>query len=454
MTRTTILIAAFIWGLFSLVLIQNPGLAGCSESTTAQQQRHPVRNKNTPLSREATLSIAQQRFGASVLDAIPFSHCGSPEHYIAVAVAGHHALTSKAAPPKAGADEDQQGSGSIFILKGTGTTFKPLAVALPAFSSQVAWGDLGWPTPDEEQQVWQERRNLVLPFFGVTDIDQDGCHEVYAIATDFSTGSWEIKISLYDSKTHRRFELQEKGKNATQMRRPVLSANSQRAPKFKQWLLRKSLEILETGNLWLEVCRKALKNGLWIHADQVRHPLNKANLTRRWIEDNGLKFTFGPIKTRPVRGTISDSTLNSVFCQVDDGRYQWVILFKGNVMVYDKQRNRHFVLYVQDERHFREIETLVVGKSHVWLALRVGRKLVAIDKASLRSEGFTLPKALFMNLQGKEQDHWKDQQISEFGIINGRLAIDNQTFLPIPPHGVSFNPKAEFQSAQSCVRLE
>lgn len=383
---------------------------------------------------------ARRSIGSRTLGAIPFRNRDDPTQYIAV---WYTAPDDEPACPQ---DPclDALGKTKVDLLVGNGGLFERASTGVtagPDFAISV------------EDKSPAERAHKLAQFGGVTDWNGDGVREIFSIAVTSSTAPTQYTIlSIFDTKSRRLQQLQMASSRTTDT--PTFIGNPN--PQLRAWLGQRYKEL----DWESQSCTRKLSGELQCRGGAALDPTTEStdeeidlasSLMDAWIVEHGSDFVSGQLRLQFKPGLV-DAPNDVCF---DDGRYLWVNMFKGPLVVNDRRGNRSAVAYVQDGDHHREIPTIIRGRNYVWLSLAVKRQLLAIDTQTWRVERVEVPEWAggipdpYEPGKMIEQTPTKDQQVYPLEVSDGRLVYSGQP-LTLIVNGQQIDQASEFSSARVC----
>jgi hypothetical protein len=395
------------------------------------------------ITREDALKLAKRFVGKGATVVIPFHNKGDPNQYVAV-------WADQAGSVCATYDEDKQqcpyGNGplTINLLVGNGNAFEKVTTRVPALPNQVT-AEYALSSP-----------GLFTANAGVTDWNNDGFMEIFSIADQSAmTAPQRLDfVSIYDTKDRSVVQLKVKTPPGTS---EFVGSSD---PKLRAWL---SARHLETQTEVREGCDRERGGALSCvqpvasndDAEGMAEFEFIDGLTKDWNSNNGADFTTGPMRVQFSDMKV-DVRNSQNLCEVDDGAYTIASLFKGPLLIWKRDGSQIAVLYNQDDSHHREVPAIIAGKTHYWLGLAAGEKIIAIDKASFETKAYMAKEwsKIFAN-QEKYPDYeslmaeGKDFQIENLSAEGGVLNIDGVPLTLTDENGNTVE-KIEFAGAAWC----
>jgi hypothetical protein len=207
----------------------------------------------------------------------------------------------------------------------------------------------------------------------VVDIDEDGNKEVYSMYRSLpgaGTGSYLIKIKLYDSLAAELYELKGSAEPSSTTVNPRF-IGARPKEEFSTWMSQKAdtLVLFDQGTRAQDEEWEQL-------TEKERH--NKE--VRDWIRDNGVGFDEGQLKIKEHEGQIPKSGASS--CSIDDGDFEWRPHFKGALFGYDKFRDSHYVVWVPKSNYDMVGPSMIAGRQYLWFDLIKDDGLLVFDKGA------------------------------------------------------------------------
>lgn len=293
------------------------------------------------ISQAEALGIARQRLGTSVVVAVPFvNNATASEQFIAVFESGEFEST-------------------VHLLRGAAGIYETTDVRLKAHHFR--------PIDDRNTSAY------AASVFGVVDVNNDGNSELYAMRSDGGTGQWWVQIEMVDTATKKRAEASAQGDtNATDLE--VETAGDVDAVAGWRAFMSQKLAEFRNGASPSAKTREVPSTV----TSSVRQPLQQAAhrgkfpAPAEWQRNHGKDFVKGPLKLSWIPGEVKESEWGSVECVASQDDMDWIIIFKGPVLMYDKKKNAHAVMLV-DADQVREMALLYAGDRYVWLGAQSAR---------------------------------------------------------------------------------
>jgi hypothetical protein len=395
----------------------------------------------TNISAAEAMAEARRDIGSSALWAVPFKNRDDPTQYVAVWYAAGDEPECVQEPCL-----DQLGSTKVDLLVGNGGLFEraPTGVRFgPDFA--ISQEDMAAP----------ERRDWFAQHGGITDWNGDGVREIFSIAATTGTAATHYYVlSLFDTKARKTHRLEMTVSRTSSTPKYIGTAD----PAMRAWLGRRFEEY--TGSWELKDCSRRLSGELQCRghepADPIEEDAEKSGklvraLMDAWIVEHGRDFVSGKLRLQFKPGLITSSN-EACF---DYGGLEWLNMFKGPLVVNDRQRNRSAIVYIQDGDHHREIPSVIRGRSHVWLGLADKRQLLAIDPQSWRIERIDIPEwehgipDPYEPGKMLQSTATKEQQIDSLEVSGGRLVYAGKP-LTLVLNGQAIDQSKEFASARQC----
>jgi hypothetical protein len=395
------------------------------------------------MTREDALKLAKRFVGKSATIAISFHNKGDPNQYVAV-------WSDQSGSICATFDTDQTqcpyGNGplTVNLLVGNGDAFEKVSTRIPALPNQVT-AEYALSDPA-----------LFSANAGVTDWNSDGFMEIFSIADQSAmTAPQKLDfVSVYDTKD----------KSVAQLKITTPPGSSEfigsSNPKLRSWLSMRHTQSQSANrggcdrNHNGEVsCVESTANGDEERDREISEFVER--LVMDWNSNNGIDFTTGHMKLQFLDMKFELRTSQNL-CEVNDDNYTIMSLFKGPLLIWKKNATQVAVLYNQDDVHDREVPAVVVGKTHYWLGLAVGKKIIAIDRSSFDSRSFVIKewKKIFGD-KGRYPDYedqlasGKEFQIENLSAEGGVLNIDGTPLTLTDESGQAVD-QSEFSGASWC----
>jgi hypothetical protein len=223
-------------------------------------------------------------------------------------------------------------------------------------------------------------QDILSPFVGAADIDGDGNREMFAVKYDYSTGSYDLTINVYDIESATTYVWKEEGESQNWFSAERKTGFSENVvdSRIKKWLKSKADEFYWSGGAWMDAKRTDYDNGLLINKPVSTFDDRYA----RWLRQNGQ----GPIKSEIILTEAKakfgeDATTTQ--CEENLGPLKLYIKFKQpGIQLYDTTTGKNYVAFVpapdSDTR-----AAFIVGKQYIWLSAHHNGRLAAIEKAEL-----------------------------------------------------------------------
>ena len=298
--------------------------------------------------------------------------------------------------------------------------------------------------------------------WGIVDRDGDGKKEILSIADSTGTSpTLPVYVSLYDTGSGKVLQLRSyPSRFSVRNEFQGVVSGSDRA-----WLIARLKEFnAQSGDL----CRREPAGALSCtesaaykqtmaedKAMEAEHGGDyewMEDSNGDWVDNNGVDFTQGRITLSWKQGRLDPGD----DCTGRTGRYEWVNVFKGPLVVNDLVGHRRAVAYLQDGDHHREIPRIIFGKRYVWLALVAEKEILAIDPSTFELKRFDVPEFAdgipqewaeegkpHEMVPHKELTATKDFQLDGLFVENGHLVYADEA-LSVP---VSTD---EFVGARQC----
>lgn len=394
-----------------------------------------ARINETNISAKDALEEARRSVGSKILWAVPFKNRDDPTQYIAVWYQNDESECENIPCL------DQLGATKVEMLVGYDGLYERRPTDLRA-------------GPDfklDDENPGTDGRDF-SDFGGVTDWNNDGVRELFTIeATTGTAPTQYIILSVADSKSLRRQQLRMAASRTSET--PTFVGNPDAS--LRSWLGRRYKEYVSG---WaFENCPPRKLNGERICSGPKVQDAEETDNDRlyeqgldAWLVAHGRDFVVGKLKLQFRPGLLKDS---EAAC-FEDGRFQWVNLFKGPLIVNDRQGKRTAVAYAQDGDHHREIPFVFRGRTFVWLGLAVHNELLVIDPRQWRVERVHVAEweqgIPDYYAEGKmlEKTATKEQQIY-LEMADGRPVYAGKP-LTLSYNGKEVDQAAEFASAQGC----
>ena len=390
----------------------------------------------TNISARDALAEARRSVGSKILWAVPFKNRDDPTQYIAVWF-----------------QDDEPECENIPCLDRLGATKVALLVGNDGLYERRTT-DLR-AGPDYTYDYDEDPRALARDFSefgGVTDWNDDGVRELFTIETTTGTApTHHIILSIADSKLLKRQQLHmaasRTSETPTFVGNPDASLRAWFGKRYKEYASGWAYEKCEPRKLSGErICSGPKKED----AEETETDRLFEQALDAWLVTQGRDFVVGKLNLQFKPGLLEDPEATCF----EDGRYQWVNLFKGPLVVNDRQAKKTAVAYAQDGDHHREIPFVFRGRTFVWLGLAVHNELLVIDPRKWRVELVHvaeweqgIPDSYE---EGKmlEKTATKEQQIY-LEMAGGRPVYAGKP-LTLSYNGKEIDQAAEFASAQGC----
>lgn len=385
------------------------------------------------------LRIAKRHVGQNAVFALPFHNAGDPNQFIAVWALPNGGECDYEKEPQ----RCPNGWGGLvaYVLVGNDGVYSVTNTNVPAFPSHLD----GMAAEGGSSLFWR--------FAGLTDWNNDGHFEMLSISDQSAMTAPQhvIFVSLYDSHSMKLSQLR--------VRTPPDTSElvGEQNASLRAWLTARYEEYFQWS---YEGCSRA-RNGVLTCAPIPPAEISDEAVARLlismrddWVELNGNDFTTGQLKLgfRPSR---EDMAQIQSICDINDGTIRLLSVFKGPLIIENLAGKEAAVLYKQDDKHHREIPSLILGKKFIWMGLRDERGLLAIDRESQEVKSFGIEN--YTNLFGTPEDEKrdefyypaKDRQIEGLSLSAGILKVGDEA-IRLLPGDITLDLKAEFASAPFC----
>ncbi|MHC2355556.1 hypothetical protein ACVMB3_005077 [Sinorhizobium meliloti] len=388
------------------------------------------------ISEEEAFRVGRLHVGSGVVKAIPFRNVDDPNQLIAVWSDALSVCGDTDCPFGAGAIQ-------LTLLSG-GPTYEKIETKIFAVEPYYP--------------VEIERLSKFYPlYFDVIDRDSDGSKEIISFTEQagMTASHREWILNLFDTKTSAIAQLKVM-ESRTDRTSPVTGTDD---PLLKSWLRERFEEFQE--NLWRTECSRTRKGGLTcqaemtgdgpflVHDNDPEENGAQRDALEKWVEDNGVNFTFGKIRLR-FSSDVYSSISENPDCRIVFGNRRIDIEFRGDIYISDLDQKSTSVLYVQDGKHHSSVRSVIVGRKYIWIGLAASKKLIVIDKGTMESLAMDIPEwdELVKTPDFFLPNDTKDVQLDELGIKNGKLYFSDIELSPILND--ERVPLSEFARAQTC----
>lgn len=284
------------------------------------------------ISREEALAAAKVTVGANTLDAIPFRNKDTDKQYIAVTTFEKQEFTVYPA------------LADVILLEGTAQIYQVRDTGMQAIVTS-------------DEPTYKGKRFADIE---IVDINNDGNKEVFARAGNFGSSGYTLELQLYDSLTRETHFLTYGGEYGDVPK--ISDSSSSSSSTVTGWLLRQMEKV------------------------QFFDPSDEAVI---WEQNNGKGFHEGSMEIYEVQGEIDPR--GSVNCEIDDGDYKWISLFKGPVYAYDISRDVHFIVYVP-WWVYGHVRSMISGEEYLWMGVAREDGLLVYHKSSRSLEIMPFPE--------------------------------------------------------------
>ncbi|MBV4476847.1 hypothetical protein [Pseudomonas botevensis] len=223
-----------------------------------------------------------------------------------------------------------------------------------------------------------EGENLIranLHFFGFAHLKSNKETEelmLYGVERQFTSGGERGVVYLSPIDSNIIFTAEDSMYSGVPFMRPQFSTNIT-YDSVKEWLARKSLEILTHGDDWTKLPSGAFHNGLL--DESYTFDWFPAFHAKKWFEENGIDRFDGDIKIIPITDkNIEKDIRERSVCTITIDNDTWMVPFKGPVMKFDERTKTLYLAYMQDPRNLREAEGIINGKHYLWFAISQDEK--------------------------------------------------------------------------------
>jgi hypothetical protein len=445
-----LLLGAIIGAIVSLII--GPTIAAIWGEISVGYNTWIANNKN--MTHDEALAEANETIGASTVDVIPFRNAAdSDQQYIAVITDPPGAKTLPKNPYPEGSQEARE----FFLSEETWCAWESPVVIQPCYSIKVllktdvtspevidpglAAFDYATASHKYVEGKFVEDRTSEAAYrkrlLGVVDIDEDGNKEVYSMYRSLSgvgTGTYLVKIWLYDSLTQEVYELKGMEEITSTTINPHFTGKRP-IDEFATWMREKA----DTLNLF----------------NHRNDPYSQE--VREWIRNNGAGFDEGQPKIVEHRGQIPESG-GSTACYVDDGEFEWRSYFKGALFGYDKSRGVHYIVWVP-ESNYDWVREIVAGKRYLWFDIIKDEGLLVFDKEAQALAVIPAPE-LKETAPNRPQPIGPQNYAHAFRLMVNGSSLYVQDFDASKPGGAgaitslslpnTINVEEEFESAAKC----
>ena len=204
---------------------------------------------------------------------------------------------------------------------------------------------------------------------GVEDVDDDGNKEVFSIVREAGSGSYSIKIKLYDSLNKKTYELAGAAEHGRSTVNPAFTGDSPSKEEYASWMRQKIDELVLFNK------EGKAQDTEW---QQMTEEQRYNREVQNWWRNNGVGFYKGQPELEEFEGKIPESG-GSVACSLDDGEFEWLSYFKGALFRYNKSNNTHSVVYIP-ESAYDWVSFMVSGKKYLWLNTKKDNGLLVFNK--------------------------------------------------------------------------
>jgi hypothetical protein len=408
--------------------------------------------------------IARKSINSTVLWVVPFRNRGDDTQYIAAWVRSNEPRCSEAlSEVEAERCYNERGWARVYLMEGRDGVYESRQTPLKALEQY-----LQHDTVKPEDMDRAEFRRDRLPYFGITDWNDDGKKEILSVSQTTGTQPTHHYVTgVFDVATKKLATLDVAQSETSEN----LNFSGSASPQLKKWLGQRHREFfkaLRALNKGTSVdCNRSLKgvlacttgsgghnNGI----DAVDAEMNdiETRLIEKWTEANGLGFTSGKIALAFEAGPALDAYGPPCASM---GKWTLVNLFKGPLLIIDENTRAASVLYQQDGEHHREIPIIIVGRQYVWLGLSTGHGVIAIDRSNFTAveawvyewndgipdiDPYAEPNSM-LRLDGR-----KDLQLDEIRLVGGQLFYGGDK-LDVRIDGKMIDQASEFGNARGCT---